>query len=56
VGRLKEGALAENGALIAAPTLKLSLSLDHRVVDGATGVRFLSDPVDVLEVPGLAFG
>lgn len=55
VGRLKERPLAENGALIAAPTLNLSLSVDHRVVDGALGARFLSDLVDMLELPGLAF-
>jgi pyruvate dehydrogenase E2 component (dihydrolipoamide acetyltransferase) len=54
VGQLKERPLAEKGTLIAAPTLKLSLSLDHRVVDGATGARFLSELVDLLETPGLA--
>jgi pyruvate dehydrogenase E2 component (dihydrolipoamide acetyltransferase) len=54
IGRLKERPLADHGALIAAPTLMLSLSVDHRVVDGAAGARFLTDLVDMLELPGLA--
>ena len=37
VGRIKERALVEDGKLIAAPLLNLSLSVDHRVLDGARG-------------------
>lgn len=54
VGRIKERPLAQAGQVIAAPTLALSLSLDHRVVDGATGARFLGDLVELLETPALA--
>jgi pyruvate dehydrogenase E2 component (dihydrolipoamide acetyltransferase) len=54
VGRIKERALVDHGAVIAAPTLNLSLSADHRVLDGAAGARFLGDLVDLLEQPALA--
>jgi pyruvate dehydrogenase E2 component (dihydrolipoamide acetyltransferase) len=56
VGRMKERPVAENGQLIAAQTMTLSLSVDHRVLDGVGGARFLSDLVDLIETPGLALG
>jgi pyruvate dehydrogenase E2 component (dihydrolipoamide acetyltransferase) len=34
--------------------MTLSLSFDHRLVDGAEGARFLKDVADVLEEPGRA--
>jgi len=34
--------------------MTLSLSFDHRIVDGAEGARFLKDVADVLEEPGRA--
>jgi 2-oxoisovalerate dehydrogenase E2 component (dihydrolipoyl transacylase) len=34
--------------------MTLSLSFDHRVVDGAEGARFLKDVADILEQPGRA--
>ncbi len=56
VGRMKERPVAENGQLIAAQTMTLSLSVDHRVLDGVSGARFLSDLVELIETPGLALG
>jgi len=53
VGRIKERPLAVDGELIAAPTLKLSLSVDHRVLDGATAARFLGELAELLENPDL---
>jgi pyruvate dehydrogenase E2 component (dihydrolipoamide acetyltransferase) len=32
--------------------MPLSLSYDHRLVDGATAARFLNEVIDLLEVPG----
>lgn len=34
--------------------MTLSLSFDHRLVDGAEGARFLRSVADVLEEPGRA--
>lgn len=50
-GRAKEKVLAKNGAIYAGLVLPLSLSCDHRVVDGAEGARFLNTIVKLLENP-----
>jgi pyruvate dehydrogenase E2 component (dihydrolipoamide acetyltransferase) len=54
VGRIKERALVEGGSVVAAPMMTLSLSVDHRVLDGAMAARFLGDFVEWIETPGLA--
>jgi pyruvate dehydrogenase E2 component (dihydrolipoyllysine-residue acetyltransferase) len=56
VGRMKERPVVENGQLVPAQTMTLSLSVDHRVLDGVSGARFLSDLVELIETPGLALG
>jgi pyruvate dehydrogenase E2 component (dihydrolipoamide acetyltransferase) len=55
-GRIKERPWVESGQVIAAPTLMLSLSVDHRVLDGAAAARFLGDLLELVETPGLALG
>ena len=54
VGRIKEQALVEDGKVIPAAMLTLSLSVDHRVLDGARGARFLGDLAELLETPALS--
>lgn len=54
VGRIKERPLVENGQCVAASMLTLSLSVDHRVLDGARAARFLEDLAATVEVPGLS--
>jgi len=54
VSRIKERALVNEGKVIPAPMMTLSLSVDHRVLDGASAARFLGDLVDLIETPGLA--
>lgn len=54
VGRIKEQPVVERGQVIAAPMMKLSLSVDHRVVDGAQAARFLTDLAELIENPSLA--
>jgi pyruvate dehydrogenase E2 component (dihydrolipoamide acetyltransferase) len=49
IGRGKEGLRFREGKVEARIMLPLSLSHDHRVVDGADGVRFLVDLVETLE-------
>jgi pyruvate dehydrogenase E2 component (dihydrolipoamide acetyltransferase) len=51
VGRSKERVLTKDGAFFAGLVLPLSLSCDHRVVDGAEGARFLRTICDLLENP-----
>jgi pyruvate dehydrogenase E2 component (dihydrolipoamide acetyltransferase) len=54
VGQIKERALVENGQLIPAAMINLSLSVDHRVLDGARGARFLNELVETIETPSLS--
>ena len=51
VGRAKEQVLTKNGAFYAGLVLPLSLSCDHRIVDGAEGARFLNSVLVFLENP-----
>jgi pyruvate dehydrogenase E2 component (dihydrolipoamide acetyltransferase) len=51
VGGIKETAVAKNGQLVAGNIMKLTLSCDHRVVDGATGAAFLQTLKNLLEQP-----
>ena len=50
-GRTKERVLVKDGRFYAGLVLPLSLSCDHRVVDGAEGARFLNTVVKMLEDP-----
>jgi pyruvate dehydrogenase E2 component (dihydrolipoamide acetyltransferase) len=50
-GKAKEQVLTRNGAFYAGLVLPLSLSCDHRVVDGAEGARFLNSVVEFLQAP-----
>ena len=51
VGRIAERAWAENGQLALVPTMKLILSVDHRVLDGASAARLLDSVVTLIEAP-----
>jgi len=55
-GRAKERVLAEDGRMFVGKVLPLSLSCDHRVVDGAEGARFLNTVVKLLEDPDTLIG
>jgi len=55
-GRIAERPVAENGRVVARPTIRLTLSLDHRVIDGANGARFLSDLKALVEEPADVIG
>ncbi|TVQ51761.1 MAG: 2-oxo acid dehydrogenase subunit E2 [Phycisphaerales bacterium] len=50
-GRAFDRVLTKDGAFYAGKVLPLSLSCDHRVVDGAEGARFLNSVKKLLENP-----
>ncbi|MDZ4831540.1 MAG: dihydrolipoamide acetyltransferase family protein [Phycisphaerae bacterium] len=55
-GRAKEKVLVKHGQFYAGLSLPLSLSCDHRVIDGAEGARFLNTVVKMLEDPAHLIG
>ena len=52
VGRSQWSARVEGGKIEGRLMMPLSLSYDHRVVDGAAAARFLNDVIDYLQSPG----
>jgi pyruvate dehydrogenase E2 component (dihydrolipoamide acetyltransferase) len=53
LGRILEKPVVVEGRIEARKMLPLSLSFDHRVVDGAEAARFLNTVIDYLEDPDL---
>jgi pyruvate dehydrogenase E2 component (dihydrolipoamide acetyltransferase) len=51
VGGIKETAIVKNGQLVVGNIMKVTLSCDHRVVDGAVGAAFLKTFKGLLEDP-----
>jgi pyruvate dehydrogenase E2 component (dihydrolipoamide acetyltransferase) len=51
VGGIKETAIVRNGALVPGNVMKVTLSCDHRAVDGAVGSAFLKTLKGLLEDP-----
>jgi pyruvate dehydrogenase E2 component (dihydrolipoamide acetyltransferase) len=54
VGGIEERVVAENGQAVVCPRMDMTLSCDHRALDGATAAQFLRDLKGLLEEPGLA--
>jgi pyruvate dehydrogenase E2 component (dihydrolipoamide acetyltransferase) len=53
VGRIKERPAVVDGHLTVRPTMFLTLSVDHRILDGAEAARFLARLVALIEEPYL---
>ena len=51
VGGLIEKPVVKKGAIVPGKTITVTLSCDHRVVDGAVGARFMSEFRDIMEHP-----
>ena len=51
IGGIKQVPVVKNGELVPGNVMKVTLSCDHRVVDGATGAAFLQDFKQFLENP-----
>jgi len=54
VGALEERAVVENGEVRVQPRMKVTMSCDHRVIDGALGAAFLRTLKAILEEPLVA--
>ena len=51
VGGIQEVPVVKNGAVVPGQVMKMTLSCDHRVIDGATGAAFLNTVKGYLERP-----
>jgi pyruvate dehydrogenase E2 component (dihydrolipoamide acetyltransferase) len=54
VGSIEDRVVAVDGQPAVRPRMEITLTCDHRAVDGATGAEFLRDLKAFLEEPGLA--
>jgi pyruvate dehydrogenase E2 component (dihydrolipoamide acetyltransferase) len=54
VGQVAEQPVVEDGELVARPVAHLTLTCDHRAIDGADGAEFLQTLKELLRLPGLA--
>ena len=51
VGSIIEKPVVRDGRIVPGNMMKVTMSCDHRVVDGATGAQFLKTFKEVLEQP-----
>lgn len=56
VGRIADGVVAIDGQPSVRPTMVLTLTCDHRVVDGARAARFLDNLASLIEEPARSLG
>lgn len=56
VGAVKQAAVVKNNQVVSGNIMKITLSCDHRVVDGATGAKFLQTFKFLLENPVVLLG
>lgn len=53
IGRVVEKPIVKDGEIVVAHILPLSLSYDHRIIDGASGARFLNLLKELLSNPDI---
>ena len=51
VGRIVQTPVAQQGQIVLRRRMRLTMSCDHRVIDGATGAKFLQTLKAMLENP-----
>src|SRR5437667_3482091 len=51
VGKLQEKAIVQQGAVLVRPIMPLTLSFDHRLIDGAMASAFLARVKELVESP-----
>jgi len=55
IGAVKETPVGLNGEIVLKPMMNVTLSGDHRVVDGAIAAAFLKELKSVIETPALGY-
>jgi pyruvate dehydrogenase E2 component (dihydrolipoamide acetyltransferase) len=55
VHKIREVPAVRNGQIVVRSVMNLSISLDHRIVDGYEGAQFMQHVVGLLEDPTLMF-
>jgi pyruvate dehydrogenase E2 component (dihydrolipoamide acetyltransferase) len=53
VGQIVDAPMGSEEGVVLRPTMNLTLSADHRIVDGAAAARFLAELKDTLQNPYL---
>ena len=51
LGRIADKVLAVDGEVVVQPVLRMTLSCDHRVIDGARGAEFLQTLTELIDDP-----
>jgi pyruvate dehydrogenase E2 component (dihydrolipoamide acetyltransferase) len=54
VGSIEQRPRVQDGAVIVAPTMTMTLTCDHRAIDGSEGAEFLRDLKAFVESPAVA--
>ena len=54
VGSIEDRSAAVDGELVVRPTMTMTLTCDHRAIDGSEGAEFLRDVKAYVETPALA--
>ena len=53
VYKISDKAVVRDGEIVIRKMCNLSITLDHRIVDGATAAYFMNEMIRLLENPGL---
>jgi pyruvate dehydrogenase E2 component (dihydrolipoamide acetyltransferase) len=51
IGAMEEKVVVEDGEMVVRPRMRVTMSCDHRVVDGAMGAKFLQTVRELIEDP-----
>jgi len=55
IGRIADRAVVRDSQIVARPMMTLTLSIDHRVLDGVIGSQFLQSLKNYIENPAVYF-
>jgi pyruvate dehydrogenase E2 component (dihydrolipoamide acetyltransferase) len=55
LGKVMEKPVGMNGEIVLKPMMNVTLSCDHRVIDGAQGAVFMQDLKNTIEIPFIEY-